>query len=169
MQAPRRHPPRMVRVARHSPRVTGQGRGHRCIHTARVMPGKTHLRHSWGSQSPPPWREEGPMVFAAEFGTGQVVWTLVWMTLLVILVWLLIAVFKDLVRSSDLSGWGKAAWALFVLVVPFIGVLVYVMVRADQMNAHSENAARARDDMVRAYVREPSSPDQDALSSPAAS
>ena len=109
------------------------------------------------------------MVVAAEFGTGQVVWTLVWMTLLVILVWLLLAVFKDLIRSSDLSGWAKAAWALFVIVVPFVGVLVYVMVRADQMNAHSEDAARARDEMVRAYVREPSSPDGDELSKLAAS
>lgn len=109
------------------------------------------------------------MVLAAEFGTGQVVWSLIWLFLLVILVWLLIAVFKDIIRSTDLSGWAKAAWSLFVIVVPYIGVLTYVIVRADQMNEHSADEARARDKMVREYVREVSSPDEDELSKRAAS
>ena len=54
------------------------------------------------------------MLAAGEFGTGQVFWSLLWFFLFFIWIWLLITVFADIFRSSDLSGWGKALWTIFV-------------------------------------------------------
>ena len=56
-------------------------------------------------------------MIAAEFGTGQVFWSLLWLSLFCIWVWMFIMVFGDLIRSRRLSGWGKALWALFIIVL----------------------------------------------------
>ena len=50
------------------------------------------------------------MATLAEFGTGELVWSMLWFTVFFIWVWVLITVFMDIVRSADLSGWGKAGW-----------------------------------------------------------
>ena len=52
----------------------------------------------------------------AEFGTGQVFWSIVWFSLFFLWIWLVVMIFTDLFRSPDLSGWGKAAWAVFLIV-----------------------------------------------------
>jgi hypothetical protein len=65
----------------------------------------------------------------AEFGTGQVVWSMLWVALCIILIWLVIAVLVNVFRSPDLSGWGKALWTIFVVLFPFLGVLVYLGAR----------------------------------------
>ena len=69
----------------------------------------------------------------AEFGSGQVLWSIVWFTLFFIWIWLLVAIFSDIFRSSDLSGWGKALWTVFVIVLPYLGVLVYMIARGKKM------------------------------------
>ena len=56
-------------------------------------------------------------------------WTIFEIFLWVIWFWILITVFIDIFRSADLSGWGKALWFLFVLLIPLIGVLVYLIVK----------------------------------------
>ena len=60
----------------------------------------------------------------AEFGTGQVFWSMLWFFLFFIWIWLLIVVFGDIFRSPDLSGWGKALWSIFVIFLPYLGVFV---------------------------------------------
>ena len=60
----------------------------------------------------------------ADFGTGEVFWSLIWFMLFFIWIWLLIIVFSDIFRSHDLSGWAKALWIIFIIVVPYLGVLV---------------------------------------------
>lgn len=62
----------------------------------------------------------------AEFGTGQVFWSLLWASLVVILIWLVVAVLINVFRNPKLSGWAKALWTLFVVLFPFLGVLVYL-------------------------------------------
>ena len=64
-------------------------------------------------------------------------WTIVEIFLWVIWFWILITVFIDIFRSGDLSGWGKALWFLFVLFIPVIGVLVYLIARGGQMHERS--------------------------------
>src|ERR1700757_5436771 len=61
-------------------------------------------------------------------------WTIFEIFLWVIWFWILITVFIDIFRSHDLSGWGKALWFLFVLIIPLIGVLVYLIVRGGSMH-----------------------------------
>ncbi|MFN8034431.1 MAG: SHOCT domain-containing protein [Acidimicrobiia bacterium] len=70
---------------------------------------------------------------AAEWGTGQVFWSMLWFFLFVILAWLVIAVLVDALRSPDLSGLAKALWVLFVVFAPLLGVLVYVIARGNRM------------------------------------
>lgn len=65
-------------------------------------------------------------------------WTMLIFFLFVAWIWLLIMVLADVFRSHDLSGWAKALWALFIVVVPWLGVIVYLIARGDSM---SERAA----------------------------
>ena len=92
------------------------------------------------------------MLFA-EFGTGQVFWSMLWFFLFFIWIWILIAVFGDIFRSGDLSGWGKAIWSIFVIFLPYLGVFVYLIARGNKMQEHSVQAAQARDAEMRQYVR----------------
>ena len=93
-------------------------------------------------------------MLGAEFGTGQVLWSMVWFTLFFIWIWLLIAVFADIFRSPELSGWAKAAWSLFVIVLPYLGVFTYLIARGHAMAEHSKRAAQAEEEVLRGYVRE---------------
>ena len=92
-------------------------------------------------------------MLAAEFGTGQVFWSFLWFFVWIIWIWLLIVVFSDIFRSHDLSGWGKALWSLFVLLVPFLGVFVYLIARGHKMQEHAVQAAKERDAYMRQYVQ----------------
>lgn len=84
----------------------------------------------------------------------NVFWTIFEVFLWVIWFWILITVFIDIFRSSDLSGWGKALWFLFVLLIPLVGVLVYLIVRGGSMHDRAARVAEQQDAAVRSYVRD---------------
>ena len=88
-------------------------------------------------------------------------WTMFEFFLWVIWIWILIWVFIDIFRSHDLSGWAKALWFLFVLIIPLIGVLVYLIVRGDSMHERAVRQAQQQDEEARRYIQ------QAAASSPA--
>ena len=67
----------------------------------------------------------------------NIFWTIVEIFLWVIWFWILITIFIDIFRSPDLSGWAKALWFLFVLFIPIIGVLVYLIARGGSMHERS--------------------------------
>jgi hypothetical protein len=67
----------------------------------------------------------------------NIFWTILEIFLWVIWFWILITVSIDIFRIPDLSGWAKAQWFLFVLLIPLIGVLVYLIVRGGTMNERS--------------------------------
>ena len=90
----------------------------------------------------------------ADFGTGQVFWSMLWFFLFFIWIWLLIVVFSDIFRSHDLSGWGKALWVIFVILLPYLGVFVYLIARGHKMSQHALDDAKAQDAAMRAYVQE---------------
>ena len=94
------------------------------------------------------------MVVAAEWGTGQVFWSMMWFFLWFIWIWLLIVVFADIFRSQDLSGWAKALWSIFVIVLPYLGVFVYLIARGHKMNEHAAQEAQAQDAAFRQHVQE---------------
>ena len=81
-------------------------------------------------------------------------WTIFMIFLWVIWIWVLIRVFIDIFRSRDLSGWAKALWFLFVLFIPIIGVVVYLIARGDSMSERAEQQARQQDAEFRGYVEE---------------
>ena len=64
-------------------------------------------------------------------------WTILEIFLFVLWIWILIYVFIDIFRSHDMSGWAKALWFLFVLFIPLIGVLVYLIVRGSSLQERS--------------------------------
>ncbi len=87
------------------------------------------------------------------FGTGQVFWSMLWFFCFFIWIWLLIRVFSDIFRSHELSGWAKALWIIFVVVLPYLGVLVYLIARGKEMTQHSIDDARAMDAAQRQYIQ----------------
>ena len=81
-------------------------------------------------------------------------WTILEIFLWVIWIWILIYVFIDIFRSHDLSGWAKALWFLFVLLIPLIGVLVYLIARGGKMQEHAVQEAQQQDEAARSYIQQ---------------
>ena len=92
-------------------------------------------------------------VLASEWGTGQVFWSMLWFFLFFIWIWLLIIVFSDIFRSHDLSGVAKAIWVIFIILLPYLGVFVYLIARGHKMQEHAVEAAQAQDTAMRQYVQ----------------
>ena len=93
-------------------------------------------------------------MLASEFGTGQVFWSFLWFTMFFIWIWLLIMVFSDIFRSHDLKGFSKFLWILFIIVLPYLGVFVYLIARGHKMGEHAIADAKARDEAAQAYIRQ---------------
>ena len=89
----------------------------------------------------------------ADFGSGQFFWSMIWFTLFFIWIWLLFIVFGDIFRSKDLSGVAKALWVIFVIIVPYLGVFIYVIARGGKMQEHAMQRAQAQDQAMRQYVQ----------------
>ena len=81
-------------------------------------------------------------------------WTILEIFLWVLWIWVLIWVFIDIFRSHDLSGWAKALWFIFVLFIPLIGVLVYLIARGGKMQERAQKEARQQDEAARAYIQD---------------
>ena len=84
----------------------------------------------------------------------NIFWSMFEFFLWVIWIWILIVVFMDIFRSHDLSGWAKALWFLFVLFIPLIGVVVYLIARGGQMHERAARQAQQQDAQLRSYVQQ---------------
>lgn len=93
-------------------------------------------------------------MLASNFGEGQVFLSMLYFFLFFIWIWLLISVFADIFRSSELGGWAKALWMFFVIVLPYFGVFIYLIVRGAKMHEHAAEAAQAQDAAMRQYIRD---------------
>lgn len=71
----------------------------------------------------------------AEFGAGQVFWSLLWFALFFLWWWTVIVVFASIISSKALSGWAKAMWAVGILILPFLGVFMYLIVHGDEVRS----------------------------------
>ena len=67
------------------------------------------------------------MVMAADYPFMDVLWSMIIFFFWVIWIWIVITVFMDLFRRHDISGWGKAAWIVFVIVLPFLGLIIWAL------------------------------------------
>jgi len=94
----------------------------------------------------------------------NIFWTMFIFFIWVLWFWLLFTVFADLFRRSDISGWGKAGWAAFVILLPYVGVFVYLVVEGKAMAERRERDVRAYqqqfDDRVRSVSSEGHAADQ---------
>ena len=93
------------------------------------------------------------MMFAAEFGTGEVFLSILYFFLFFMWVWLVITVFADIIRS-DMSGWGKALWTIGIIALPFLGVFLYLIVNGGDMGDRAARDAQAASDAQAAYIRQ---------------
>lgn len=81
-----------------------------------------------------------------------------WFMLLVAWFWLLIAIISDLFRDEELSGWAKAAWCIFLIVVPWFGVLMYLIVRGRSMGERQAREMARNEKAFRSYVQDAAAP-----------
>jgi ABC-type multidrug transport system fused ATPase/permease subunit len=98
------------------------------------------------------------MVVPMEWQVLDVFWSMLWFALFFIWIWMLIMVFGDIFRSPDLSGWAKALWTIFIIVLPYLGVLVYLIARGHKMSEHARQAAGAQEAATREYIQSVSAP-----------
>jgi hypothetical protein len=84
---------------------------------------------------------------------GQVMWTMFVFFAWILFFWLLFVVFGDLFSRSDIGGWGKAGWTIFVICLPFLGILVYLIAEGHAMGERSAKAAQAQQAQMDSYVR----------------
>ena len=96
------------------------------------------------------------MIQAVGSGSGypflDVMWTMLVFFMWVIWFWLLIVIFTDLFRR-DLSGWAKAGWVVFLLILPYLGVLIYLITQSKAMAERRNQEAQAAQSQFDSYVR----------------
>jgi hypothetical protein len=93
-------------------------------------------------------------VFAYDYPLGGVLVSVFWIVIWVLWFMLLWRIFGDIFRSDDLSGGGKAAWTIFVVFLPFLGIFVYLIARGDGMGQRHLERLAERDKQFRAYVQQ---------------
>jgi type VI protein secretion system component VasK len=98
------------------------------------------------------------MSLLAEFGSGELLWSMLWFFLFVIWFWMLISIFGDIFRSDDLSGFAKALWILFIVVAIWLGVLVYLIVRGKGMQQRQIEAMKQQQAAQQEYIRSVAAP-----------
>jgi hypothetical protein len=94
------------------------------------------------------------MLIAADYPFLDVLWTMIIFFAWLAWIWIAITVFSDVFRRHDISGWGKAAWVVFVIVLPFLGVLVYLIAQHDAMRERQAKVVQAQQQAVEQYVKE---------------
>lgn len=94
------------------------------------------------------------MVMAADYPFIDVLWSMIIFFFWVIWIWIVITVLIDVFRRHDIGGWAKAAWVVFVVILPWLGVLVYLIVEHDGMRQRSVKQAQAQRQVFDDYVRD---------------
>jgi hypothetical protein len=93
------------------------------------------------------------MVAAADYPFVDILWTMLVIFAWVIWFWLLITIFADVFRRRDMSGFGKALWIIFVIVLPFLGVFIYIIANHDGMAERNIKQAQAQQAQMDEYVK----------------
>jgi hypothetical protein len=94
------------------------------------------------------------MIFATSYPFLNVLWDILIIFAWVIFIWIAITVLIDVFRRDDISGWRKALWVVFVVILPWIGVLAYLIVNSDGMAERRAQENQKRQEAFGAYVRQ---------------
>ncbi len=94
------------------------------------------------------------MLLAADYPFMDVLWTMVLFFAWIAWIWIAITIFTDIFRRHDIGGWHKAAWIVFVILLPFLGILVYLIAQHDGMRDRSIEAAKAQKQAFDDYVQD---------------
>jgi hypothetical protein len=92
-------------------------------------------------------------VLAVSYPFLDLMWTMLVFFLWIMWIWLLFPVFADIFRRNDLSGWGKAGWLIFAILLPFLGVFIYLITQNVGMTERNLERSRAQRDQFDDYVR----------------
>jgi ABC-type multidrug transport system fused ATPase/permease subunit len=84
----------------------------------------------------------------------NIFWTMLWFFMFVIWIWLLITIFADIFRNKEMNGFAKAAWILFVIILPLLGVLIYLITNGNSMQERAMQQAATQAKMQRDYIQE---------------
>ena len=94
---------------------------------------------------------------STDYPLASVMWTMVVFFMWILWIWLLITIFSDLFRRRDVSGWGKAGWTVMLLVLPFLGVFIYLISQGHAMQDRAINDQKQSKAQFDDYVRSVSS------------
>ncbi len=94
------------------------------------------------------------LITASSYPFLNVLWDILIIFAWILFIWIAVIVFIDLFRRRDISGWGKAAWVVFVVILPWIGVLAYLIFNHDGMAERSEKQTQAAQTQFNEYVRQ---------------
>jgi hypothetical protein len=93
------------------------------------------------------------LLLAAEWGSGQVLWSLLWFFLFFVWIMLIFTIFGDIIRSQDMGGWAKAIWSIFIIFLPFLGIFIYLIVRGGGMGERQVAAAKRQNEQMQEYIQ----------------
>jgi hypothetical protein len=93
-------------------------------------------------------------MFANSYPLLNLFWSMLEFFIFVVWIWLLIYIFMDIFRSHDMGGWAKGLWVIFLIVLPFLGVFVYLIARGGSMHERTVHQAQAQQKAFDAYVRQ---------------
>src|SRR3954470_2732308 len=97
------------------------------------------------------------MVFAADYPFLDILWSMIIFFAWVIWIWMMIGILTDVFRRDDIGGWAKAAWTVFLIVLPFLGALIYLIAQHDKMADRRMRDLQAQQAVVDSHIREVSS------------
>lgn len=92
-------------------------------------------------------------MLAADYPFLEVLWTMFVFFAFIIWFWILITVFADIFRRHDIGGGGKTLWIIFVIVLPFLGVFIYLISQGDGMGERNMKQAQAQQQATDAYIQ----------------
>ena len=99
------------------------------------------------------------MVIAADYPFLDILWTMIIFFAWVVWIWMMVIILTDVFRRRDIGGWSKAAWTVFLIVLPFLGALVYLIAQhdgiAERQTKQAESMQQEFDDRVRSVAGGP--------------
>jgi len=90
---------------------------------------------------------------ASDYPFLDVFWSMMIFFLWVAWIWILIMILSDIFRRHDISGWGKALWTIFVIIAPFLGVLIYLIAESKGMNERNLERQQQYQSQTDDYIR----------------
>ena len=94
------------------------------------------------------------LITASSYPFLKVLWDILIIFAWILFIWMAIVAFSDLFRRRDISGWGKAGWVVLIVILPWIGVLAYLILNHDGMAERSEKQTQAAQSQFDEYVRQ---------------